>query len=116
MPQIFFSRRDIIEGLVRPVIDAARMAAAPGTVIAKLADGQDGIFLGEGHTIKVKPFFPRDRLKEAGQIISLGIGCNIVKTNISDEQRGDLENHILTIRREIDIRMLLCEVCVHIAV
>ena len=92
------------------------MAAAPGTVIAKLADGQDGIFLGEGHAIKVKPFFPRDRLKEAGQIISLGIGCNIVKTNISDEQCGDLENHILAIHREIDIRMLLCEVCVHIAV
>ena len=45
MPQIFLSRQDIIEGLVRPVIDAARMrprmTAAPGTAIAKLADGQD---------------------------------------------------------------------------
>lgn len=45
-------------------------------------EGQDGIFLGEGHAIKVKPVFPRNRLKEAGQIISRGIGCNIVKTNI----------------------------------
>ena len=45
MPQIFLSRQDIIEGLVRPVVDATgmrpRMAAAPGTAIAKLADGQD---------------------------------------------------------------------------
>ena len=36
-------------------------------------EGQDGIFLGEGHTVKVQPVLPRNRLKEACEVISHGM-------------------------------------------
>ena len=67
--------------------DHQPLVAGIGLVILPAAggEGQNGIFLGEGHAIKVKPVFPRNRLKEAGQVISRGIRCNIVKTNIRDE-------------------------------
>ena len=67
--------------------DHQPLIACIGIVILSSAggEGQDGIFLGEGHAVKVKPVFPRNRLKEAGQIISRGIRRNIVKANIRDE-------------------------------
>ena len=70
--------------------DHQPLVAGIGIVILPAAGGkgQDGIFLGEGHTVKIQPVFPRNRLKEAGQIISRGIRRNIVKANIRDEQRS----------------------------
>ena len=70
--------------------DHEPLVAGIGLVILPAAGGkgQDGIFLGEGHTVKIQPVFPRNRLKEAGQIISRGIRRNIVKANIRDEQRS----------------------------
>ena len=65
----------------KPLIAAVGLVVLP----ASGGKGQDGIFLGEGHAVKVKPVFPRNRLKEAGQIISRRIRRNIVKANIRDE-------------------------------
>ena len=67
--------------------DHKPLIAAVGLVILSAAggEGQDGIFLGEGHAVKIQPVFPCNRLKEAGQIISRGIRRNIVKANIRDE-------------------------------
>lgn len=67
--------------------------------------GQNGILLGEGYALEIQPVFPRNRFKEAGEIISRGIGRNIIEFNIRDEQRSDLKNHILAVNRVIDIRM-----------
>ena len=36
-------------------------------------EGQDGIFLREGHTVKIQPVLPRNRLKEACEVISHGM-------------------------------------------
>ena len=52
----------------QPLIAAVSLVILP----AAGGEGQNSIFLGEGHAIKVKPVFPRNRLKEAGQIIQKG--------------------------------------------
>ena len=53
--------------------------------------GQNGIFLGECYVLDIQPVFPRNRFKEAGEIISRWIGRNIIEFNIRDEQRSDLK-------------------------
>ena len=67
--------------------DHKPLIAAVGLVILSAAggEGQYGILLGEGHAVKIQPVFPCNRLKEAGELISRGIGRNIVKANIRDE-------------------------------
>ena len=67
--------------------DHKPLIAGVGLVILPAAGGkgQDGIFLGEGHTVKIQPVFPCNRLKEAGEVISRGVRRNIVKANIRDE-------------------------------
>ena len=57
--------------------DHKPLIAAVGLVVLPAASGkgQDGIFLGEGHAVKIQPVFPLHGLEEEREQRSFGARC-----------------------------------------
>ena len=69
--------------------------------------GQHGVLLTEGYTVKFQPVLLCHLRKEVCQLLTCGVGSDIIKVNIRDEAGRDLEDHIIAFHREVDIRVLL---------
>lgn len=74
---------------------------------AACGKGQHGVLLTEGYTVKLQPVLPCHLLKETRQLLTCGIGSDVIKVNVRDEAGRDLEDHIIAFHREVDIRVLL---------
>ena len=69
--------------------------------------GQHGVLLTEGYAVKFQPVLLCHLLKEVCQLLTRGVGSDVIKVNIRDEAGRDLEDHIIAFHREVDIRVLL---------
>ena len=60
------------------------LIAAVGLVVLPAAggEGQEGIPLGEGHTVNIQPVFLLHGLEELGELAPHGSGVNIVEANV----------------------------------
>ena len=85
-------------------------------IVLPAAGGQSqhGVLLAEGYTVKFQPVLLCHLLKEVCQLLTRGVGSDVIKVNIRDEAGRDLENHILALHRKVDIRVLLHIVRIHI--
>lgn len=66
-----------------------------------------GVLLTEGYTVKFQSVLLCHLRKEVCQLLTCGVGSDVIKVNIRDEAGRDLEDHIIAFHREVDIRVLL---------
>lgn len=66
-----------------------------------------GVLLTEGYTVKFQSVLLCHLRKEVCQLLTCGVGSDVIKVNIRDEAGRDLEDHVLALHREVDIRVLL---------